>query len=362
MKILHAIYSFNTGGSETMLVDIINQQCKTETVNLLIVNDKFNRSLLEMIDKRVEIFLIGRKERNKLQLFTVFWKINAVLRKICPDVIHCHDNKLFPFFITQSWKTCLTVHATYLSDLFLKHYRKVFAISASVQQQIKQRIGLDAELVYNGIEIAQYNTRTHYDFHPQTEAWKIIQIGRLCPEIKGQDIALKAITLLKKQFSEQNIQLTFVGNGEAFDKLKSLAIENKVNDKIIFLGQKSRQWIQEHLKDFHLLIQPSIYEGFGLTVVEGIAAGVPVIASDIDGPKEILDILKVGICVEAGNPNDLADKIHQIYTCYTSGNLLNHNYVITDKTKLKLFDIHTTASYYLEQYRNLIDSNKTVRR
>lgn len=98
MKILHAIYSFNTGGSETLLVDIINQQCKTESVSLLIVNDKFNQSLLETVDKRAGVFLIGRKEGNKLQLFTSSGKINAVLRKIRPDVIHCHDSNLFPFF------------------------------------------------------------------------------------------------------------------------------------------------------------------------------------------------------------------------------------------------------------------------
>lgn len=360
MKIFHAIYSFNVGGSETMLVDIINQQCKTESVSLLIVNNKLNKSLLEMIDKRIDVFLIGRKESNKLQLFSTFWKINAILHKIRPDVIHCHDNKLFPFFFLQRKKTCLTIHATYLSYLFLKYYNKIFTISMAVKQQIKQRTGINTELIYNGIEIEQYKTKTLYDFNPQTEEWKIIQIARLYPKIKGQDIAIQAIVRLKEKYPDKRILLTFVGSGESLNELKLLAAENNVADQIIFIGQKERQWIKEHLQDFHLLIQPSLYEGFGLTIIEGLAAGLPVIASNLEGPKEILDFLNVGLTVEAGNPNDLAEKINQIYTCYASGNLLNSNYLITDKTQLASFDIQTTVSRYMEQYQKLILDAKIV--
>ena len=354
MKILHVIYSFNTGGAETMLVDIINQQCKTESVSLLIVNDKLNKSLVETIDKQANVFLIGRKEGNKRQLFTAFWKINAILHKIRPDVIHCHDNKLFPFFVLQRKKTCLTIHATYLSDLFLKYYRKIFTISIAVQQQIKQRIGINIELIYNGIEIMQYKTRTHYGFNPQTDKLKIIQIARLCSKIKGQDIAIRAIAFLKEKYPNIDISLSFVGTGENEPELKTLAVENRIENSIVFLGQKSRTWIKEHLQDFDVLIQPSLYEGFGLTVIEGLAAGLPVIVSNLEGPKEILNFLNVGLTVEAGDPNDLAEKILQIQNDYLSGNLLNTNYLIKDKKQMAAFDIQTTVFCYMEQYRKLI--------
>ena len=351
MKILHAIYSFNTGGSETMLVDIINQQCKTESVNLLIVNDKFNKSLLETIDKRTNVFLIGRKEGNKRQLLMAFWKINASLHKIRPDVIHCHDNKLFPFFITQRKKAVLTVHNTNLSCWFLKCYQKVFAVSQSVKEHVKKRANVDAQLVYNGIAIDEYQQRI--EFIP-AKSFKILQISRLDPKQKGQHIAVQAIAYLKEKFPNRNISLSFVGDGECETELKIFAVENKVEDTIVFLGQKSRSWIKEHLQDFDVLIQPSLYEGFGLTVIEGLAAGLPVIVSNLEGPKEILDSLNVGLTVEAGNPNDLAEKIRQIQQDYLSGNLLNTNYLIKDKKQLAAFDIQTTALRYIEQYRKLI--------
>ena len=54
MRILHVQFSFTTGGTETMLVDIINEQIKTNEVSLLVINDKCNKVLLDKIDSRVK--------------------------------------------------------------------------------------------------------------------------------------------------------------------------------------------------------------------------------------------------------------------------------------------------------------------
>jgi len=351
MKILHAIYSFNVGGSETMLVDIINQQCKTESVGLLVINDKYNQSLLETIDKRVDVFLIGRKESNKIQLFSTFWKINAILHNIRPDVIHCHENRLFPFFITQRKKTVITVHNTNSSRWFLKCYQQIFAISQAAKINLKKRASVDAQLIYNGVIINEYQQRT--DYSPK-QLCKIVQISRLNLNIKGQHIAIQAAAYLKEKYPDMNFTLSFIGDGEDKDKLNALTVENKIEDRIVFLGQKNRSWIKKHLQDFDILIQPSLCEGFGLTIIEGFAAGLPVIASNIEGPKEILDFLNVGLAVEAGNPKDLAGKIRQVYDDFVSGNLLNTNYLIQDKKQLTAFDIKTTVFCYVEHYKNII--------
>ena len=351
MKIIHAIFSFNIGGAETMLVDIINQQCKDASVSLIIVNNKTNLKLLDTIDKRVNIHLINRKENNKFQLLLASHKINQIVRKINPHIIHCHDNKLFPFFIMQRKKTVLTVHSINLSCRFLKYYRQIFAISQSVKKNIKKRANVDAQLVYNGIVTEEYQQRTDFS---NEELFKIVQISRLDPEIKGQHIAIQAVAYLKEKYPEMNFTLFFVGDGESKDKLKDLAVENEIDDRIVFIGQKSRSWVKEHLQDFDVLIQPSLFEGFGLAIVEGLAAGLPVIVSDLNGPKEILDFLNVGLTFETGNSNDLAEKIHQIHDEYISGNILNTNYLIQDKKQLEAFDINATVSHYSDFYKTII--------
>ena len=353
MTIIHAIFSFNVGGAETMLVDIINQQCKEASVSLIVVNEKINIDLLNTIDKCVKINLINRKEGNKIQLLSAFIKINRIVGKINPDVIHCHDNKLFPFFIRQRKKTLLTVHALNLSCWFLKYYQQIFSISQAVKDNVKKRTNIDAQLVYNGIVIDEYQQRTV--FIPK-QLFKILQISRLDIKDKGQHIAIQAVDYLKEKYPKMNFTLFFVGDGEDKDKLNALAVENKIENRIVFLGQKSRSWIKKHLQDFDVLIQPSLHDGFGLTIIEGLAAGLPVIASNIDGPKEILDFLNIGLMVEAGNPIDLAEKIRQVHDDYVSGNLLNTNYLIRDKKQLAAFDIQTTAFRYVEHYKNIIKS------
>ena len=65
MHILHVQFSFITGGTETMLVDIINEQIKTNEVSLLVINDKCDKALLDKIDSRVKIYYCGRPEGSK---------------------------------------------------------------------------------------------------------------------------------------------------------------------------------------------------------------------------------------------------------------------------------------------------------
>ncbi|GHT63973.1 hypothetical protein AGMMS50239_20860 [Bacteroidia bacterium] len=74
MKIIHSIFTFAIGGAETMLADIINQQCKSASVNFIIVNDKINPDLLQAIDQRVNVFLLNRKESHKFQLLSAYLK------------------------------------------------------------------------------------------------------------------------------------------------------------------------------------------------------------------------------------------------------------------------------------------------
>lgn len=349
MKIVHAIFTFMTGGSETMLADIVNRQCEENSISLIIVKDLVNNDLLKSIDSRVNVFVLGQKGDSKLHFFSIFAKINAIVATIHPDVIHCHDNTLFPFFIRWKRKTCITVHNVFLPILFLKQYRKVFAISKAVQSDVRQRAKINSQVVYNGIEIAEYKPRITYSLDAGEE-FKIVQLSRLYPQQKGQHIAIEAIHLLKQQYPEIKARLYFIGEGDALSELQTVAEHYHLQNEIVFKGQVDRSWIKNYLHDYHLLIQPSLFEGFGLTVIEGFACGLPVIASNLDGPKEIIEYLKAGLLAEPNNAQDLAGKILEVYNAYLHNNIPETNYLTMDKDQLKIFDVQTTAQTYLENY------------
>ena len=60
MKIVHCIFSFNTGGAETMLIDIVNEQIKTQEVTVVIVNHIYHKELIAQLDKKIRLIFIGR--------------------------------------------------------------------------------------------------------------------------------------------------------------------------------------------------------------------------------------------------------------------------------------------------------------
>jgi len=343
MKIVHIIFDLNTGGAETMLVDIINEQIITEQVSLIIFNDQINQQLLDQINKKVEVIIIGRKEksRNPLPIF----KLNWHLLQIIPEVIHCHHLSAIRL-IAYRKNLVLTIHTTGEPVEYLGKYNKVFAISNSVKTDIELRSDIKPQLIYNGIHIEDILQKKNYNFIK----FRIVQIGRLDHDIKGQHILLEALNILVKDRDIRNIFVDFIGEGKSRVYLKKLVEEYHLNEFVNFLGICDRQYIYNHLKDYNLLIQPSLYEGFGLTIAEAMVAKVPVLVSDIDGPMEIVDNGNHGYFFKKGNPKMCAEKILTIMNDSLSTNFKNKmedsaNFVQTN------FNVKNTASMYIEYYR-----------
>ena len=126
-------------------------------------------------------------------------------------------------------------------------------------------------------------------------------------------------------------------------RVKKLHAESVVS----FLGVKPQPYIAEHLADYDLFVQPSRWEGFGLTVAEAMAAKVPVLVSEGQGSAEVTCGNKFGWTFENGNSNDLAEKIKYLYDNYDEA---------MDKANSALnyvqntYDVSVTARKYLDNY------------
>lgn len=345
MRIVHLIYSFNTGGSETMLVDIANEQVKQAEVSIVIINKIYNKQLVEKFDNRVKVYFIGREESSKNPYPIV--KLNILLLKIGSNVLHCHNHNIVPLLIPFLRKNAvLTLHDVGIEIKHFKLYSKLFAISDIVKDDIKNRADLKAIRIYNGIHPEKIQAMQDYT---TTEIFRIIQVSRLNHLKKGQHIAIEALKILKKNGFD-NIKLDFIGEGESDQYLKKLVSDFKLEDQIQFLSNRTRDYIYSKLKDYELLIQPSIYEGFGLTVAEGMAAKIPVLVSNIDGPMEVIDDGKYGYYFESGNPQSLADQLNFIISNYNSEDMKQKIESAYIRVK-NCFDIKETARKYIEEYQ-----------
>ncbi|MFH1766729.1 MAG: glycosyltransferase [Patescibacteria group bacterium] len=181
----------------------------------------------------------------------------------------------------------------------------------------------------------------------------MVQVSRLECKQKAQDILLNALHFVVYFHEIKNIYLDFIGDGPSCDYLKALTKELELDSYCSFLGQKSREFINANLKDYNLLVQPSTFEGFGLTVVEGMAARIPVLVSNIDGPIEIIQHGKLGYLFEVGNPRDCGKQIINIMSEYEKQGL-KEKVDLAYRYALEHFDVKQTAVDYITQYQKLM--------
>lgn len=344
MRILHVIFSLQTGGTEAMLVDIINHQIEHAKVALFVINNEVNNALLGKINKKVEVKFMKRVPGSKSPL--AIFKLNLNLLKYKPDVIHCHNHKTINSLFLFSKKTLVTTHTTGIPGQNLKKYVKLYAISEAVAKDVHGRTGLNPTVISNGIPVGEIEFKKDYSFND----FKILQVGRLRHEEKGQHIALGALKKLKDMVNI-NVTLDLIGEGESLQYLEQLTDSLNLKKQVSFLGLKDRRYIYQHLKNYDLLMQPSFYEGFGLTIAEAMAAKVPVLVSNIEGPMEVIKNGEVGNYFEKGNISNAAEQIKGIIMQNSS-----EKEMITEKAYnhvVEKYKIQNTSLQYLLEYKKI---------
>ena len=310
MNIVHCIWSFNTGGSETMLIDIANEQVKEHNVSVVVVNDSFQQSLLNQFSEKVNIILLKRRASSKSILPII--KLNWMLFKMNPDVVHLHNASLPKIIRSISHGLFLTVHALHYPLDNVRHGMRLIAISDAVKSDVLSRKQVSIQTISNGINISSVKQRIPEPFNKQ---FRIVQVARLDASKKGQDILIKAVALLSSS-GIRNIDVDFIGEGPSKNELENLTETLNVRDQIHFLGLQDRKYIYSHLKDYDMMCHPSRYEGFGLTVAEGMAAKLPVLVSDDGGPFELIGKGAYGMAFKMEDVEDCASKIEYAYNNY----------------------------------------------
>jgi glycosyltransferase involved in cell wall biosynthesis len=247
------------------------------------------------------------------------------------------------------------LHALNLEIEPLKYYNSVVAISNAVKTDIEERSNFSPCLIYNGINFDSIKFKNKGLLN-NSNFIRLVQVGRLNSKIKGQDILIKALNHLvtAKDFGE--FEMDFIGSGDSYNDLMEMVVKFHLEQKITFLGNKSRDWIYDNLHDYDVFIQPSRFEGFGLTVVEAMAAKIPVIVADNDGPSEIIKKGEYGYIFENGDYEGLSNKMLDVIKNIKLGRQRAKSeraYVYANDK----FNIQTTAKEYIKEYQRVLDKN-----
>jgi glycosyltransferase involved in cell wall biosynthesis len=128
---------------------------------------------------------------------------------------------------------------------------------------------------------------------------------------KGVDVLLNALVILEPR----HWHLKIVGEGDLRPEYEKLSQRLKLNNRVEFSGKLVNQELIRAFQDADLFILPSINsnEAFGLVLIEALACGLPVIASNLPGVRQVFEDHKQGLLIEPNSPEDLKKKLEFIF-------------------------------------------------
>jgi len=201
----------------------------------------------------------------------------------------------------------------FLEKQYLKFdFNGYISVSDFTKEKLIKKLGIDKEritVVYNGIDLDLYRKTIVKEKY---ENPTIVTICRLVSYKRIKDL-INALKLLKTDIP--NIKLKIIGEGPHEKYLKNLTKNLELEDNVEFLGKiNNTEDLIRILKKSHVFSLPSIAEGFGMAIVEAMAADLPYVASNILPIREVTQNGIGGLLHQPKNVEDLASKIKILLT------------------------------------------------
>ncbi len=164
---------------------------------------------------------------------------------------------------------------------------------------------IDVKMIPNGVDAAYFQSDHPRPVFAEAQGvTRLLSVGRLNPQ-KGMDVLLRAFALLRDQVSVKT-QLWIVGDGPLRKSLEDLAKSLKIEQDVFFFGWRSQEELASFYSSADIFVLSSHYEGMPNVVLEAMACGLPIVATDVSGTGEIIGHGENGYLVKPDDPTDLA--------------------------------------------------------
>jgi len=259
--------------------------------------------------------------------FIAAYRLRKLLRKYPYNIIHCHTSHAHTLAFLAFWGTKVKRLVTRRVDFsifrhsFLKlsgiKYRYMADYYIAISRKIKEVLvsdGIAAErifVVHSGIDPDRFRAETSKklisEFAIKNDEKVVINVAHLAGH-KGQKYLVRSIPAVLERFPRTRFFI--VGGGELMQELKALAVSLGLSDELVFTGFREDVGAFYQLAD--LFVMSSVEEGLGTAVLDALAVGKPVVATNSGGIPEMITDGENGLLVPARNPNALADGISKI--------------------------------------------------
>lgn len=374
LKILHAVYCLGRGGAEKLAIDITRQLATYDDVEVLLISfdktvdyeystDGINYrfcpadvrlSLLKSSTSSIENYIEIVKKFQPDIIHSHRYLAEVISREYMEkDIVyftHCHDN-ITQFrnfsFSTLFNKKLLTnfFEKMRLFSRYKKSNNQFIAISNDTKEYFEsvlpRALKSNVHLLYNAIDFNRLNSIAHTR---PLEKINLINVGNFSAK-KNQIFLVEVMKQLREM--EVEATLTCLGDGSEMEKVKEKVRQYGLTDSIHFAGNVSN--IESYLKEANLYVHAAFYEPFGLVLLEAMATGLPVVALNGKGNRDLVCDDENGYMVEA-KPKLFAEKIISVFKDREKYEQLSKG-AISFAAK---YDIKEYAQRLLAFYRNAI--------
>ncbi|GAB3489981.1 glycosyltransferase family 4 protein [Amycolatopsis cihanbeyliensis] len=182
------------------------------------------------------------------------------------------------------------------------------AVSALARRVQVEHLGGDAVEIPNGVDVGHYAGAVPLDGYPR-QGGTVGFVGRFTEPRKGMGVLLEALDRLRTHLP--GLRLLVVGRGEAEDLYRQAGPE--LSEHIELLGQVDDETKARALRSVDVYCAPNLGgESFGMILTEAMAAGTPVLASDLDSFRRVLDDGAAGVLTPAGDGGALATALGEL--------------------------------------------------
>lgn len=327
VKIFHFISGDLWAGAEVMAFNLLNSLRKHDDLDVQVILLNQGRLADELQASGIRVHIISEKHHH---FYEIYRNALTVIGDNPPNIIHSHRYKenFLAYFIKKKFheiKLISTLHG--LPEIFTtksslgsriksrvnykilsRYFHKTVAVSSDIRETLINNFGFAderVEIIRNGIQIPHSETVAKKEVKP----FVIGSSGRLFP-VKDYPLMIEIANSMTKS-DNADIRFEIAGDGPELSALKILISRYGLQGQFSLRGHLDD--MQSFYQGLDLYLNTSVHEGIPMAILESIAYGLPIVASNVGGIKEIIKNGQEGFLIEGRNPMEFAKKCLLLY-------------------------------------------------
>lgn len=326
LKVMMALPELDVGGAQTLTISLIKALRKLDSelqIQILVLERPHGSYLEEQCQKEgIDVVYLGKDKGLHPGIVP---KITKAIRDFSPDVIHMHKSRmhyfLLPMLLSKVCVRIYTVHSLASNDTRNRWLQKLMsfsfrrchvqpvAISDICRDSIVELYHLESAgipCIYNGIDIERFQNPRERKA-PEKGKMKFVSVGRLSFE-KNYSLLIRSAVQIHSQWPE--VEFYVLGDGPLRSDLEEQIEVHNTKGYFHLLGNITD--VPSHLWNADAFLMTSDYEGLPMTVLEAIAAGLPIVSTKAGGIADVVRDGQNGFLVECGDESGFVNAVNKL--------------------------------------------------